>query len=130
MSIPNISSVFSDVCCKCVYRDVVYVSHICKYFYLDVAYVCNNYMGFQVFLQVFQMHVLSVLSVFICMLQMLHLDVFFPSTVSPQCLLLIFCCLASFSDHGGGVTKVGGGAAPRDNDADVSAYSPLLCYAG
>ena len=26
---PNVSSVFSDVCCKCVYLDVAYVSHIC-----------------------------------------------------------------------------------------------------
>jgi hypothetical protein len=27
--VPNISAVFLDVCCKCVYLDVVYVSHIC-----------------------------------------------------------------------------------------------------
>jgi hypothetical protein len=49
---------FSHVCCKC--------------FYQDVAYICN---GFQVFLQVFQTHVLSVSSVFRRMLQVLHLDV-------------------------------------------------------
>jgi len=55
-------SCFSDVCCKFVYLDVAYVSHICcKCFYLDVAYVCND---FQLFLQVFQMHVSNVLSVF------------------------------------------------------------------
>jgi hypothetical protein len=29
VSVSNVSSVFSDVCCKCVYLDVVYVSHIC-----------------------------------------------------------------------------------------------------
>jgi hypothetical protein len=26
---PNVSSVFSEVRCKCVYPDVTYVSHIC-----------------------------------------------------------------------------------------------------
>jgi hypothetical protein len=33
MSVSNISSVFSDVCCKCVYLDVACILHICcKYF--------------------------------------------------------------------------------------------------
>jgi hypothetical protein len=50
------------------------------------------------------------------------------ASVSPR--LLLSACLASFSDRGGGVTKVGGGAAPRDSGVNVSAYSPLLCYAG
>jgi hypothetical protein len=27
--VPNILSMFSDVCCKCVYLDVAYVSYIC-----------------------------------------------------------------------------------------------------
>jgi hypothetical protein len=32
-SVPNVSSMFSDVRCKCVYLNIVYVSHICcKYF--------------------------------------------------------------------------------------------------
>ena len=32
-SVPNVSSVFLDACCKCVYLDVSYVSHkCCKYF--------------------------------------------------------------------------------------------------
>jgi hypothetical protein len=32
-SVPNVSSIFLDVCCKCIYVDVAYVSHICcKYF--------------------------------------------------------------------------------------------------
>jgi hypothetical protein len=29
VSVPNVSSIFSDVCCKCVYMDVTYLSHIC-----------------------------------------------------------------------------------------------------
>jgi hypothetical protein len=29
VSVPNISSVFSDICCKCVYLGIAYVSHIC-----------------------------------------------------------------------------------------------------
>ena len=40
--------------------------------YLDIAYVLQ---WFQVFLQVFQVHILSVSSVFRRMLQVLHLDV-------------------------------------------------------
>ena len=66
--------VFSFGCCKsrsgrCIYLHVASVCFKCfrcfirllQVFYLDVAYVCN---GFQVFLQVFQMHVLNVSSVF------------------------------------------------------------------
>ena len=50
----------------------VYVSHICcKCFIWMFAYVCN---GFQLFLQVFQMHISSVSSVF-CLLQVLYLNV-------------------------------------------------------
>jgi hypothetical protein len=29
VTVPNVSSVFSDVCCKFVYLDIAYVSHIC-----------------------------------------------------------------------------------------------------
>jgi hypothetical protein len=71
--VPNVSAVFSHVYCKCVYLDFASVSHICcKYFYLDVVYVLH---GFQVFLQVFQMHVSSISSALKRMLQVLHLDV-------------------------------------------------------
>jgi hypothetical protein len=28
-SVPNVLSVFSDICCKCVYLNIAYVSHIC-----------------------------------------------------------------------------------------------------
>ena len=47
----NVSSVFSDVCCKCVYLDAAYVfTHMMQVFYLDVAYVYN---GFNCFSGVF-----------------------------------------------------------------------------
>jgi hypothetical protein len=65
-------------------------------FYLDVAYVCKF---FQVFFQVFQKHVSSVLFAFRRILQVLHLDVLkidrvlhlssSPSAASPRCLLLL-----------------------------------------
>jgi hypothetical protein len=42
---------FSDVCCKYVYFDVAYVSHICCKFYLDVLYVLQC--PFPVFSRVF-----------------------------------------------------------------------------
>jgi hypothetical protein len=73
----NVSSVFLDVRCMCVYLDIAYVSHIClEVFYLDVVYVFAMFLSvFQVFLQVFQMHVSSVSSTFRRMLKVLHLNV-------------------------------------------------------
>jgi len=45
-------------------------------FYLDVAYVCNGFQTFLgVFFHVFHKHVSSVSSIFIRMLQVLHLYV-------------------------------------------------------
>ena len=53
------------------------VSYVClQVFHLDVAYVCN---GFQIFFRhfrkCFKHFVLSVSSIFFCMLQLLHLDI-------------------------------------------------------
>jgi hypothetical protein len=46
----NVTVVFSDAYCKCVYLNIAYVSHICvANVYLDVVYVLR---GFQVFLGV------------------------------------------------------------------------------
>jgi hypothetical protein len=44
-------------------------------FYLDVVYVCNGFQLFLVVLQVYQMHISSVSSVFFCILQVLRLDI-------------------------------------------------------
>ena len=50
-SVPNVSSIFSDVCCKCVYLDVVYASHVyCKCFIQILRMVLKC---FYVFLQLF-----------------------------------------------------------------------------
>jgi hypothetical protein len=50
--LPMFSSVFLDVCCKCFYLDIAYVSHIrCKCFYLDVVYILQWLLKyFQMFL--------------------------------------------------------------------------------
>jgi hypothetical protein len=75
-SVPNISSVFLDVYCKCVYLDVVYISHYAA----SVLSECCIYftMAFHVFSDIFA----SVSDVyfkcfifFIRMLQVLRLDV-------------------------------------------------------
>jgi hypothetical protein len=59
----NVSSVFSNVYCKCVYFEVAYVfTHMIQVFYLDVAYLYNDFKCFQVFLQVFRTHVSFVFS--------------------------------------------------------------------
>jgi hypothetical protein len=49
-----ISSVFSDICCKCVYLDVTDVSHICcKRFIWILRMFAMIFNCFQVFLQMF-----------------------------------------------------------------------------
>jgi hypothetical protein len=59
-SIPNVSSIFLYVCCKCVYLDVaIYFTRMLQVFYLDVADAFAMALKcFQLFLQVFQTHVL------------------------------------------------------------------------
>ena len=72
----NVLSVFSDVCCKCVYLDVAYVSHTCcKCFIWMCVCVAMVSSVFRVFLRVFRTHVSNVSFVFRRMLQLLHLDV-------------------------------------------------------
>jgi hypothetical protein len=65
-SVPNVSSVFSDICCMCVYLDVAYVSHNCCNSFIWMlrrfAMVFKHFSG--VFLQIFQKHVSSVSFVF------------------------------------------------------------------
>ena len=52
---------FLDACCKCVYLDVAYVSHIrCMCFIWMLHFVAMVFKYFQVFFQVFQKHILSV----------------------------------------------------------------------
>jgi len=72
-----------------------------------------------VLLQVFQTHVFKCFVCLETMLQVLYLDVSKVNRVfaslsslsatSPWCLLLTFCCLASFSDYGGGAARAGEG---------------------
>jgi hypothetical protein len=58
-SVPNISSIFSDVCFKCVYLDVTYAAHICYSVFIWMLRILA--MAFQVFFfQVFQTHVSSI----------------------------------------------------------------------
>jgi hypothetical protein len=49
VSFLNVSSVFSDVCCKCVYLDIAYVSHIYCKFFIWMLHI------FAIILQVFSM---------------------------------------------------------------------------
>jgi hypothetical protein len=64
--VPNVSSIYLDVCYKCVYLHIAYISHICLHvFYVDIAYV------FAMVSSVFQMFFISVLDAcfkcFICL---------------------------------------------------------------
>jgi hypothetical protein len=47
-----------------------------------------------------------------------------PSVTSPRCLLLAFCCLASFSDYRGSAAGAGGRGAPA---AQTRAHALPLC---
>jgi hypothetical protein len=47
------------------------------------------------------------------------------SAASPWRLLLVFCCLASFSDCGGGAARAGKGGAPGDCGADAAHVVPF-----
>ena len=63
-------------CCKHMFQVFSGVSYVClQVFHLDVVHVCNDFKCFQAFSQVSQTLVLSVSSVFFCMLQLLYLDV-------------------------------------------------------
>jgi hypothetical protein len=63
--VPNVSSIFSEVCCKFVYLDVAYVSYIClQVFYLEVAYF---FQWFQVFFWYF-------CKCFRCIFQVFHMS--------------------------------------------------------
>jgi hypothetical protein len=109
------------------YLDVVYVLHICcKCFYLVLACICN---GFKCFFRCFFASVLDAFKCFIYFRMYVASVVLgclksrsgvaspsSPSVASPRCLL-VFYCLASFSDYGGGaagpVEEVHRGMAAR-----------------
>jgi hypothetical protein len=76
-SVPNVSYVFSDIYCKCVYLEITYVSRIwCKCFLSRCCeHVAKVFKFFQVFLQVFQTHVSNISFIFWLMLYLLRLDV-------------------------------------------------------
>jgi hypothetical protein len=64
MSVPNVSSVFLDISCKCVYLDVACVLHICCTCFIWMLHMLA--MAFKCFSgvsQVFQTYVVNVSSV-------------------------------------------------------------------
>ena len=86
---------FPDTCCKCVYLDVAYVSHIrCMCFIWKLCMVAMVFKCFQMFFQVFQKHVSSVLTAF---RRMCATFVFrcFKSRSNVAFLLPTFCCIVS-----------------------------------
>jgi hypothetical protein len=134
-------SVFSNVCCKCVYLDVAYVFNMMSVFYLDIAYVYNGFKCFHVFLQVFQTHVSFV---FRRMLHLLHLDISkldwvlqLPprlSAVSPRCQTQeggggphVLACARNGRDVGGrhGMREGGSGAGSRQELASRRQLHPF-----
>jgi hypothetical protein len=94
----NVSTVFLDICCNCVYLDVVYVSGICCKCFIWM--LCMFYMVFKCFSYVFASVLDACFKCFIC-LQM------YVASVTSRCFksrsgvasrsLLAFNCLTSFS---------------------------------
>jgi hypothetical protein len=71
--VPNVLSVFSEICCKYIYLDVAYVLHICYKCFVWMLHMFA--IVFHAFLHVFRTHVLNVSVVCIHMLQLFHLYV-------------------------------------------------------
>ena len=49
-SIPNVLFAFLDVCCKCAYLDVAYVSHICRKSMFEMFQLFHSYVAISVFM--------------------------------------------------------------------------------
>jgi hypothetical protein len=82
-SVPNVLSAFSDVCCKYVYLDVAYVSHICyKCFICMLRMFIMVYRCFQVFVQIFQTHVSCFILGVLCASNLMKTE----SLFFPKCL--------------------------------------------
>jgi hypothetical protein len=96
-SVPNVSSVFSDVRCKRAYFDVVYISHVCYKFYLNVLYVLQWF--FQVFSCVF-------------------------SSVSDACFKILICLQKHVANVSSGCFKSRSGVAPMDPPTAVVGAAP------
>jgi len=97
-SVRNFSSIFLNVCCKCVYLNIAYVSHICYKCFIWM--LCMFYMVFKCFLDVFESVSDACFKCFICL--QTHV-----ASVASGCFksrsgvaarsLLAFDCLASVS---------------------------------
>ena len=96
--VSNVLAIFLDVCCKCVYLDVAYVSHICcKHF---IWMLRMFYMVFKCFSGVFASVLDRCFTCFIC------LQTYIASVASgcfksrsgvASSLSSLFCCLAKVS---------------------------------
>jgi hypothetical protein len=96
----NISSVFSDVCCKCVYLDVTYIfTHMMQVFYLDAAYVYDD---FKCFFYVFTSVSDTCFKRFVCFQTYVAIVVSgcFTTKSNVASLPSSFYCLTSVSDAG------------------------------
>ena len=86
-SVPNVSSAFSDICCKCAYLDDAYVSHICCKSMYEMFQLCQSYVA----ISVFMLQVASVLfGCCICFTHMLQVYVPNVSSASDLCSLQVF----------------------------------------
>jgi hypothetical protein len=90
VSVPNVLSVFSNVCCKSVYLDVAYVSHICCNCKSrsGCCMCCNDCT------RMLQVWISGCCTCFTHMLQVFHLDVAYVFQVFFMCFRM--CCRCIF----------------------------------
>jgi hypothetical protein len=121
-SVSNVSFVFQTYVAECLSGCCICFTHMLQVFYLDVACVFNGFKCFfRCFCKCFRRMFLSVSSIFIRMLQVLHLP--------PRLLPARFGVSPSPSAtlHPLGAAGASGGGAPRYGGVDASVSSPLLC---
>jgi hypothetical protein len=91
-SVINVSSMFPDACCKCVYLDIAYVSHIRSMCFIWMLHmVIMVFKCFHVFLSVLG----ACFKCFICLQTYVTTVVFgcYKSRSDVASLLLAFCCI-------------------------------------
>ena len=100
-SVTSVSSVFWDVCCKCVYLDVAFVSHVsCMCFIWMLRMFAKVFKYFQVFFKCFrsmlQVCILNISVVFRHMLQVFYLNVAYVVVATHICCKHMFKCFNYF----------------------------------
>jgi hypothetical protein len=127
-SVSNVSSAFSDVCCKCTYLDVAYVSHICCKSIFEMFQLFQSYVAINIFMLLVAnilydccicfTHILQVCSkCYIC----------FRCTLHSSILCVVFCVFSDIcSESYEGAQPDAGEGTPRAGDRRMGCATRLV----